>query len=316
MESWFTEDGKGVPTTDEQVDLSEAWLGWIRRVWSQTLTNVKCNLHKKFIASFYLHYEIDPPPQQNTKKELTTEVESSPAEATRIVKLTSVGVKTFHEGRAKNQVTMMGNKAFVKVMCDVWPECNPNKPSVTVQQAALSLYWGALLIRGVSMDKDSSTNRNLVVSYINTINGWRSGGQKFGIGITRVISDLKIGKLAKERFEQRPKTSKPSLSCTTTTFLMTTICLTWRFLQTTVEKKMTLSHQMVVGAQDMGLTMEPQSHILVLSLRVATLQPRTQTLICLRITPPDTDTCRPYFCKGNPNNALDFGIFTNSQHGD
>jgi hypothetical protein len=52
------------------------------------------------------------------------------------------------------------------------------------------------------MDKDATTNRNLVTSYISIVNGWRRSNHKFGVGIVPVDGELRVGLLAKEAFER------------------------------------------------------------------------------------------------------------------
>jgi hypothetical protein len=61
------------------------------------------------------------------------------------------------------------------------------------------------------MEKDSTINRTVIIGFVNTINGWRRSGMKFGCHIVSADANKKVGILARERFDHNNQRNRASV---------------------------------------------------------------------------------------------------------
>eukprot|EP00245_Coleochaete_scutata_P002294 TRINITY_DN129_c0_g1_i15.p1 TRINITY_DN129_c0_g1~~TRINITY_DN129_c0_g1_i15.p1 ORF type:complete len:205 (-),score=46.50 TRINITY_DN129_c0_g1_i15:206-796(-) len=111
-------------------------------------------------------------------------------------------VDDFHKGKVGRHEIMFGHPYFVKSLAETWPDCDIVNPSLTIQQAAITLYWGELAVTSKEAEKDASTNRSILLTKCTTIRDWIKSGKRFGINIQQTKPGVKVGLVARQRVEE------------------------------------------------------------------------------------------------------------------
>eukprot|EP00245_Coleochaete_scutata_P002299 TRINITY_DN129_c0_g1_i9.p1 TRINITY_DN129_c0_g1~~TRINITY_DN129_c0_g1_i9.p1 ORF type:complete len:284 (-),score=62.90 TRINITY_DN129_c0_g1_i9:205-1032(-) len=183
--------------TEDQLALATAWATWIKADCGLIFTNVKSRIKKDFLEAFGANYECNTTPSK--KKRAPTDPKVAEANA---AKLLALGVDDFHKGKVGRHEIMFGHPYFVKSLAETWPDCDIVNPSLTIQQATITLYWGELAVTSKEAEKDASTNRSILLTKCTTIRDWIKSGKRFGINIQQTKPGVKVGLVARQRVEE------------------------------------------------------------------------------------------------------------------